>query len=518
MSLQDPPCASAIEDQATRSWHPWYWAALLLLLSIRFMLFAIAMGHLLPVRSDLTFPEGAVVSGALDVARGASAYHDWRDWPHVFAPYGPLTYYPVGWLARLVTDARDPWDIYLLGRIQSYLGILIIAGSAMAIGRSLRLGWGWCVAIVGLFCVWEQVFSYVASYRPDAPQVACSLLALSIMLRRKPTTASILLVLGILSCAMWFKPSAWGMIVFAGIWLWSAGSRRAIATLVIFGGANLAVALLANSVLDGRLLLNMVGSLDNGIVWINVPGFYAQLPLEAVAVFIIGGLSLRHLLRVGQSSQGTFISDCPGKALAVATSASWAVTTLMNFKEGADVNYYLETYVLLCILCVWGARAFITFHCAGREWLRILAASGVLLWASWSLFSAVNGYPDFLKSLKTSWSKMGVEDFVQRAYPGPIYTTNPFLALARADYPSMIDHFQFGVLVGRGKLDPRGLLGRIQREEFELIVISSGDWREPREGFICDGFVPLLKAHYYLDGPIGGLVALRPNRGRSARK
>jgi len=476
------------------------------------------MGHLLPVRSDLTFPEGAVVSGALDVARGDSAYHDWREWPHIFAPYGPLTYYPVGWLAKLVVDASDPWNLYRLGRIQSYLGLLLIAGSALAIGLSLRLGWGWCAAIVSLFCVWEQVFSFVASYRPDAPQVACSLLALAVMLRRKPTTISSLIVFGSLSCAMWYKPSAWGMIVFAGIWLWPAGVRRVIATLGIFGGVNLAAALLLNSIMNGRLFLNMMDSLDNGIMWANIPGFYRKLPIESIVVFIIGGLSLRHLFRAGRAEQGATISDSPSEALAVATAASWVAATLMNLKEGADVNYYLETYVLLCVLSVWGVRAFFITHIVGREWRRILAALGLLLWASSALFSALNGYPGFLKSLRTSWGRMGVEEFVQHAYPGPIFTTNPFLALVRSDHPSLIDHFQFGVLVRRGKLDPKGFLGRIAREEFEVIVLSSSDWNEPREGLICTDFIPLLKAHYYFDGPVGGLVALRPNRGRTVPK
>lgn len=513
MNTQHSSCSAILDSHVPPKWHRWILASLFALLAVRFALFAIAMGFLVPVRSDLTFPEGAVVAGALDVARGDSAYHDWREWPHAFAPYGPLTYYPVGWLTSISGDVSDPWSVYLLGRLQSYLAMLMIAGCALLLGRSLGLAWIWCAAIVTLFCVWEQVFSYVASYRPDAPQVACSLLALVIMLRRTPSTTSSLLVFSILSVAMWFKPSAWGMIAFTGIWLWSSGARRTLLTLTLFGAANLLVAVILNAFMDQRLFLNMISSLDNGIVWANVPGFYRQLPFEVILIFLMGGGSLLYLLRAGDRRRTLSLPTAPSELFAMATFASWAVTTLLNFKEGADVNYYLETYVLLCVLCVWGLRAFFLSARSSIVWSPILVGVLLISWAIFTLYSAVNGYPAFLKSLKTSWGRMGVEEFVQRSYPGPLFTTNPFLALARGDQRSLIDHFQFSVLVRRGKLDSEGLLGRIRREEFELIVLSASDWNEPREDFICDDFVETLKSHYRLDGPIGGLVALRPIHG-----
>jgi hypothetical protein len=62
------------------------------------LLFAAALICLaLPGLWDNSYPEGALAARAWDAARGLPVYQDWREWPHAFAPYSPLTYYLPAW-------------------------------------------------------------------------------------------------------------------------------------------------------------------------------------------------------------------------------------------------------------------------------------------------------------------------------------------------------------------------------------------------------------------------------------
>src|SRR5262245_12276314 len=81
-----------------RAWlaKPWF-----VVLCFSLLLSLTWLGAQLPLRKDISFPEGALAVQALEAAQGRSPYTDWRTWPHQFAPYGPLSYYFPGWLLRL---------------------------------------------------------------------------------------------------------------------------------------------------------------------------------------------------------------------------------------------------------------------------------------------------------------------------------------------------------------------------------------------------------------------------------
>src|SRR5262245_11915078 len=95
---------------------------ILILLFLKALAGIVRLSALVNYPMDITFPEGAVVARAWDVAQGRGPYHDWRKWPHAFSPYGPLTYFPVGWVSR-ITGTAHPREIFAVGRIQSMLAL-----------------------------------------------------------------------------------------------------------------------------------------------------------------------------------------------------------------------------------------------------------------------------------------------------------------------------------------------------------------------------------------------------------
>src|SRR5690242_15935341 len=107
---------------------------------LRLAVLCVWLGMIVPEHPDLSFPEGALVGRALDVARGESPYHDWRLWPHAFAPYPPLAYYPAGWAARaLAGPAPAPHTVYMVGRSFSLLAMLGVFTLIYLFGRRLGL-------------------------------------------------------------------------------------------------------------------------------------------------------------------------------------------------------------------------------------------------------------------------------------------------------------------------------------------------------------------------------------------
>src|SRR5690349_21183605 len=116
----------------------------LLVARVAALYFATAL--FIPIRTDITFPEGALVARAMDAAQGRPVYQDWRQWPHAFAPYPPLAYYPAGWIARAAGAAHDPAALYAIGRSISLAALIGIFIMVYLLGRRLGLSRGWSLA------------------------------------------------------------------------------------------------------------------------------------------------------------------------------------------------------------------------------------------------------------------------------------------------------------------------------------------------------------------------------------
>ncbi len=480
------------------------------LLGLRVLASLLWLAFLIPAIVDLSLPEGAVVARAADVARGESPYHDWRHWPYSFAPYEPLTYYPVGWTARFFGLSDAPLKIYRLGRIQSLVSLL---GIGFLLARILaRLGAPpiWRLLGVAAFTIWTENFTHLISYRPDPPQVFFSLLALAIALRNPARPRTVTTVLIALWVSAWFKATSWGLIAALSVWMvMGMGWRRALLGLLAFAVAGLVPALILNWKLRGLLLLNLIDSLDNGYYLAYAWNILREVPLLPAAIMILGlGLSARRLL-------SNPVGDAPW-LLSLATVLSLAAAVFQSLKPGAYHNYYLEGYALSCIVTTrWLCHLW---REAQDNWkaARELIFTGILLPAI--LIDAFLFFPGLrhdLRIVRLVWKPSALVERVKQI-EGPILTQNPYLALVRPAPPTLMDQGHYTILADRGRINREELFDKLRRREFSAVLMATRDvavtgTTEPTMSFFyTPQFLALLRENYIEREQMEGMSILLP--------
>lgn len=446
----------------------------------------------IPVRGDLSFPEGALVARAADVAAGDSPYHDWRQWPHAFAPYGPLTYYVPGLLARAVDTRADLFPIYIVGRLVSAAALLGIFVIGAAIVFRMTSSWVWAAVSVALMTQWETFLSYTISYRPDAPQVFLSLCALSMAIFSRVTLPRAILAWVLISLAWWFKALSVATPIVVLVWSVQDLPRRrgwALAAAILV--ANLAAVFIVNSLSGGLLLLNVLGSLDNGFDLANWARLLRAAPWVNIVLLIAGlGFSVAIMRRPGENQSA--------RRLALATVLASCSSLMAYLKVGADINYLLEPVIfsaLVSTLLLWrlwsaAARQVRDSPRPGRD----LSLAALLLAGLWVTAPGLVTTRDDLTALARRWRPAPLERIV-RDDPGPVLAFTPYLSLAARDRSVVLDYFQFRVLAQRGKLDPSSLHERVANGDFSLVIVE-GSQEVVSEDYFTPQFGRLLRARY----------------------
>ncbi len=503
----------AISDSGTISprtkFRPVTWFGLFvgLVLAARVGAMAVFMAVEIPCSVDLTHPEAALVNRAYQIVLGEAPYSDWREWPHAFAPYGPLTYYTVGWMARIWNPYIHPTSLYSIGRglsLASLAGVCILL--ILLLRRTGESRW-WGLPAIAAYLAWQEEMRCAVNYRPDAPQVLFSLLAVWIAMGGRAYPARVALALLSLSISMWFKPSSWGIAWIIGIWTWrTAGLRRFILAMLLFAVCNLLLALFLDWKWEGRLFLNMIGSLDNGWALGNIVGFLRPMAWIAQLILFGGvGLSVYELIRRANNDSG--------RILATATVASFAVALPESLKRGAGWNYYLECYALASVVCArWIAQKWKVANASdGTRFARGICFA-VMCFALWDsargLISLRREFPERLETWKEhplSWGCKNIE--------GPILAALvPWVALQRPAPPTIMDFVQYGILFQRGKLSDEPLISRVERRDFQMIIFPSPEHMNAfsLNTLLPPRFLPALYANYREVGRKGDISLLAP--------
>lgn len=482
---------------------------LVLVLSLRSLAILAWLVTAVPYQWDLTYPEAAVVARAADVARGESPYHDWREWPHAFAPYGPLTYFTTGTFAILMTSFREGkyWPVYLAGRTVSLAFIVGIAMLAAAILFSVwpaevkRWRWPWAFAAAAATLAWEDLTYFALSVRPDAAQVFFSLLALTIALRGEPTPKRTAAALAALSISFWFKAFSFGMLAALVYWMARGGGmRRAALGLGGFVAANAALALAINTATDGLLLLNLVGSLDNGWEPYNWIQFTRWVPAQGWFV-LLGGMGFAVFNLLNRRTEPAV------RLVSLAALLSFGASAAAYLKVGADINYVYEAVILFGVNFVRGIAGFWYLPLSGRDSIwREIGLAAVISFTAILAGQAVNVRSDIAQN-KKFWRPLPIS--AQLAREERVLSSLPFLALQGQSRPAILDYLQYRVLTERGRIDTAPLMERVRAREFSAIVIDEHP-AAVEEGYFTPEFYPTLRAFYEKMQSFGTLSVYRP--------
>lgn len=490
------------------------------LIVLKVLVALVWLGMTLPIQWDLSFPEAAVVARAMDVARGEVPYHDWVEWPHAFAPYGPLTYFTAGWIGRIVGGENLVETVRTVGRIQSQVSLLGLLVLSALLLRRMGVRWVWALFGIGAALAWESLFAYVVSFRPDGPQVFFSVLGLYIAAGGTgESRGRASLALGALFISFWFKATSWGILAALVFWLWrGCGPARTAIRLSLFAAAGMIPALLLNALWEGRLFQNLVGSLDNGADLQNFATIFFQIGLGAWFILLLGGANaFLHWLKSPMESPKFF--------LALATLCSIAATLLATLKVGADINYYLEPFVLCAVwtvYAVWELWELPGEEVGRRERpraelrreipLTILLLPFLLIMCGRSLMGdEESGRDSAIQSIRKVHALWAEPPIIQRvkALDGPILTTFPCLVLESGGPPSILDHYQYRVLADRGLLKRSDLLNRLRSGEFDAVVIEGSQSGLGGEYFLPE-FEATLFANYFVSESYGGTSIFVP--------
>lgn len=453
-----------------------------------------------PYQWDLSFPEAAVVARAADVSRGESPYHDWREWPHAFAPYSPLTYVVPGLAARIAGD-DDHSGARTAGRVLSFLSILGILALIFVLSRRLDLrgAWPWLAAAAALS--WESLYGYVISFRPDAPQVFLAFLAFAIVARREIRAWHAAIALVLLTVSFWFKAASFGLLAATLIAI--AVSQRKYIPLCVaaFVISNAILFFAVNAATEGRLALNVIGSLDNGIELSN----YARLPSQVskTALLLFAGGLAAALLALARKW-----GDERHRLLAWASLLSGVFAAAAYMKVGADINYLLEPFLLFSMLAVAGLESVWRAATARPVPLREVFLSGAVVPAAVILsIPMLTGARSDLQTSIRRWKPLEIERRVQEE--PYILSVIPYLGLESRGPHAVLDHYQYAVLARRGLLDTAPLLDRIRDQTFSVVVIE-GTLENPGEAYYTPQFMETLRARYRHRETYGALSLLVP--------
>jgi hypothetical protein len=470
------------------------------------------LGGIFSATLDLSFPEGSVTERAWACAHGNPVYTDWREWPHTFAPYGPLTYYPIGTLARWLSHAPSPRSVLLLGRAMSAISLLVIFGLVYFLSRRSGLSRKWALTSMGFVAIWLSELYYCLSFRPDAPATAWTLIALVFVTRDRARPVLAVPALCALMLAMWYKPTAWGAVA-ATLW-WMAdgmGKRRACVWGSIWGALGLVAALGLNAYWDGRLLLNLVQGNRQGFStrqWIEV---VLRMKFPEWGIFVFGTYAAIRALRRGDTPQSV-------RWIARFALLTLASSLALACKAGSDINYLFPPFSILIVLLTFEAKRIWDNGSATRfqETVFWVGVMSIVIVPTIMFLSQVRESV----ALAHYFNKPSAVVRYLSGVKGPILTTHPFIAADLESAPTVMDFYSYTALASHGLLDTVPLRERIAKQAFPIIVLDQTDWYRSEKDSV--GRLPLYYAgcledihrYYTLKKDVLAFSVLEPRKDR----
>lgn len=427
--------------------------------------------------TELTFPNSVLVYHARHVQAGQPIYTDFRELPHVVAPYGPLVYLIPGYLGRIT--GADEGGLFKIGRSVSLLATLVSAGCvAFLLRRAANTRWALVLLFTAVFLSTPILWPVGMAYRPDAPVMCLVLLGLVVFARQREGRWWYLAVVPFVG-AFLFKQSA---IVGPGaVFVCLLAARRparALGWLVLSAGCFGLAFVVLNVATGGMYYLNAVRGLAGNVTPGNIVSIVGEEVLWACLVPFV--LATAQVLRVWRERRVDL--------WVIFFVLSFAVATLSTLRDGSATNYFIETLAVGCVL-------------AGRELEQILrgaeldrrpatlghARLALLLPAIVYLSVAAHEVPStgrLLAQLPHRDERYeGRRTLMQRAAErleasgGDVFCAVDPVNLYLSK-PYMLDTFMFTNLADRGVFDDSELIRKLSERGFAAILLREPARRE----------------------------------------
>ena len=390
--------------------------------------------------------------------------------PYVIANYPPL--YPA-WVAATNRILNIP--LFQSGRITSVFFSLM---SGVIIGIfSYHLTRNKWYGVFSASLFWGQPFVLIWSSfaRVDLMALAFSLLGLWILYRYWDSTSGILLASLCLLISAFTRQTYVLSAPLAGfVWLLHCNRKRALAFILIFGGAGLIIFGMINAITKGGFLVNIVMANINRYDFPHALSMGRQLLFiwPIILIYSVITIMLTVISRFkklpidpGQTLQQPFIFY----GLTFYTLGALIISFTIG-KIGSNVNYFLEL-ITACVIWSGIALKIIFDQKKTIKW----AFFGILFIQSiWVL-----GYSYRISQLNLQdlWGKLEVDKSidmkVQSAVQKGTVLSDDFMDMVvLSDQPVYYQPFEYGELYYAGLWDPAEFVNQIRNRQFPLIIVG----------------------------------------------
>lgn len=470
------------------------------------------VGSALWAQNELTQVESVIALQLRMLDAGEPLYRDTNRYPFTISPYGPLYYQTA--LKALQAGLPGYLSQRLLAIVALAATILLAGRVAWLLTRDKRAAAtaGLLVGSSGLLQRWGT------TGQSDMPALAFSILAFERFCAWRESGRGLQLAHSgaAIALAIFFKQSfvaAGAAIVILAI----AADRRTglkLAALLSAGGVAIAAAL--ELATGGGFLDHALRSHDNGFGWDKLADHLRYFALTAAPLAIVAAAALLQLGRRALGPAHLYF------ALAV------AVFLLTAPKYGSDLNYQLESFVLLSIVaaCALSHLDFFRLRAAGdRGWVTLLEIPLLFYLA---LNAALAGRGLLTRVVReVDWREQSrrLEPYLEQQRGRVLSVELNPLVPARGEIE--VEPLIYTLLVNAGRIDGEAVRQDLEAGRFGTVILYEDLTQEPRPARSPE--LPTLPAPHlravreryrlieHVPGPmVGGVYVYEPRREPNA--
>jgi len=447
---------------------------------------------------DTSQPEGALVAGALRVARSQPLFLDIRKGPYVTAMYGPLIYMMLGGLVKALGTGIQ--GAYLLGRLLSLFSALACAGMVAALCR--RCGADRFSARVagGLFLASPVILPVAYSTRSDVPALALALLGVTLFLQWEHSPRCYLAILPLVAAAF-TKQTTLAATLAIGLYL------------LLEGRLKKAILLVSGVLAACGTILWLLDRATGGLAALNllvVPGAsplnLGSRPLGALAGFL-SSAALPLMLAapaIGMRIRGDRALRFPVCYALTALAVAMAGST----KLGSDTYYFMEPLAASLILAGVGLGALMPVRDRLEEPFAAFLAG---------LFAVGIASSTGQAAKMAEFRYEPNHDVIRLAAqaPGDVLIEDENVALKCGKPLTIMDPFAFAYMEKRARWDAGPLNRRILAQDFGAIILRSPvEHPSHYQGEIYWAATTLqaMERAYRMDARVDGYFVYRPRK------
>lgn len=408
----------------------------------------------IPFAYQVNYGEGPLLYSAQRLSQGLVIYpNTFNTYPYFVTEHPPII------VAILAAGIRTFGDGYVFGRalaaVATVICALCIYGIVVRLQGSRTAGG---IASL-LFLASPFVFAWSNMVRVDLPALALTLTGLWALISFPRRALGACLAAALFTLAAFSRQTylVAGPLA-ATCWLLATDRRRVLLFLVVYLSALLLAFLLLNQITNNGFYLNTIGSNLQTFDFSRLAMVAPKLVIWFVVLLALALLEFYRAVRF----------RLPAAILLSAYFTGSLASTIAYGKEGADINYFLESTAALALIT---GSAYARWARNGQARPRIVLAA--LLFLNTIIFlQASQGYAAFFDAILAEKAQIAHLDAIVREENGPVLADHYLGLLATNRKQLWLRPFHFSQLAAVGQWDQSSVLGDIATGRFALILLS----------------------------------------------